>query len=330
LGGTRRSGGGAGGILHVWYPLGEVIVPADVIVTTAAQLTTALNAVPSNLARRYIIGLASGFQGWTSGNDRFTYPSNYNKGTTCVQIRSEDRLSPATFRELRAQNSRNVEFEGLEFINPARDVFGFPGTPGAITGGAVSLDISNSKGVAPWYVKVRNCYFDGVYHGIAWDNPERARIEYTTICGYANDGVRIYGTSNTINPSVRDVVFDHCYISPLSQRFTFPNVTEISYTFDTRNACDPRRSDEYQRGSSSTFDDLNGVSRTISATIKGQRHCDAIQSIRTNIDIKILDCEFVHPDAYTHCMFFQTNNDPSVGFGWPFVPHSTGFEMRRS
>ncbi|PJN95196.1 hypothetical protein CNY89_09935 [Amaricoccus sp. HAR-UPW-R2A-40] len=29
-------------------------------------------------------------------------------------------------------------------------------------------------------------------------------------------------------------------------------------------------------------------------------------------------------------MFFQTNNDPSVGFGWPFVPHSTGFEMRRS
>lgn len=328
LGGTRLPAAGKEGILHVWYPLGEVIVPADVIVTTPAQLTTALNAVPSNLARRYIIGLASGFQGWTSGNDRFTYPSNYNKGTTCVQIRSEDRLSPATFRELRAQNSRNVEFEGLEFINPARDVFGFPGRAGSATTGDAALNLDNSRGVAPWYVKVRNCYFDGVYHAILWDNATRARIEYTTIRGYANDGIKMLGSNNATNPNVVDVVIDHCYISPISARFTFPDVTEISYNFNRNNACDPRRSDEYQRGQNSTITDLNGVSHIITTDTKGARHCDAIQSIRTCIDFKILDTQFVHPDAYTHIMLFQTNNPPP-GFSWDYVPYSTGFEMRR-
>ncbi|PJN96391.1 hypothetical protein CNY89_02835 [Amaricoccus sp. HAR-UPW-R2A-40] len=121
------------------------------------------------------------------------------------------------------------------------------------------------------------------------------------------------------------MIFDHCDFSPISGRFTFPDVSSVvGWTVDPRCASDARRSDGWQREQNSTILDLSGTARTITAAVKATRHCDAIQSVRTLVDVQILDSRFTFPDQYCHMSILQTNASH-----FSAVPYSTGFEMRR-
>lgn len=310
-GSTSISGAGANGLVSIWYSKsGDDVVEeevADVFVTSAATLTTALNNAPTNLNRAYIIECAAGDYG------EFTYPSNYSRGSTVVRIRGQ-RSAPPVFREISARGSRNVQFVGIRIIGNSLDRFGFPDTQ-------IGLDLRNARGIAPNYILIQDVVIDNIYHGAQLNSTQRAKMLYCTITGCCNDSLRLASVDD--NTPTRDIEIGWCYFSSLSPTFTYPNQSSyMGYTIPTNQAIDTRRSD--QRGGTTSVPDLSGVQVTVTAAQKDARHPDRIQSSRQLINIDIHDCEIYNDDCYAQSMFFQ---------GWLAgvweIPYSTGITIER-
>lgn len=275
----------------------EILAPADIIVTNAATLTAALNGVASNLNRRYIIGM----QGGNYGN--FTYPANYNKGTTLVRIRSENRFSPAIFTSISANNSRNIEITRLTVDRNQLDQFGYP------TGGAC-IDIDDSEGTNGYYCLIRDVLCEPSTYGILAYNTKRIIYEYNTIRGFSVDGMRVYGQGND---ECADSIIRRSIITATHPTRTYPDVSAtVGYAHTINSAIDVRRSD--QKSGDENVLNLDGVPILVTQATKDGRHADCIQGAGRWRNMLIEDCFLETHNGYCHGFLHQNRTTDSTTY----------------
>lgn len=263
---------------------------ANTTVSSAAALTTALNAAPSNTASTYIIDLSPGNYG------DFTFPTNYSKGTTTVEVRGSTWNNLPVFDSIAATRSNRVKLNRLNVINTTLDQFGFPAA-GPNGSNCVNFDEAT-------FPHIRDVVITTPYCGLNMTDTKDGLVEYCRIEGFSMDGIRAFTTAGDVveNLTIKKTVVT-CNMTP----GTFPALTmHTGYNTDGSCAIDPRRSDQY--GYQGTTDVLNLVGTPISVTeaTKDQRHADCLQ-LSGQVDTMLIeDCEFIGWDGY--CQILLLNN----------------------
>lgn len=266
------------------------LTPANTTVMTAAALTIALNAVASNTGSTYIIDVAPGSYG------DFTFPSNYSKGTTTVEVRGAVWDDLPVFDSIAATNSNRVKLNRINVSNPTRDRFGFPsagpnGSSHINFGGATNCHLRDVKGLYG-------------FAGLNLSDTTNALVEYCTIQGFGMDGVRMYTTAGAGN-KVANLTIRKSYICPEVAPGTFPAFAmHTGYTTDGASGIDPRRSDAYGYTATANVLDLDGIAVEVTSAQKDSRHPDLIQSNGLLDGVLIEDCHLRSWNGYCQLILF--------------------------
>ena len=271
---------------------------SDATVSTAAQLTAALNAVPANTGRVYVIAGQGGDYG------DFVFPTNYDRGSTLVQIGSASRLNKMRFRSISAQNARNVEFLGLDFRRDTiLDEFGYP------TGTA--LDLSGARGTGAHRLRLQDCDFRGAAFQLITRNLKQADIAYNNFYAPAVDGIRL--AANTDAEEVNDVFFHHNRVSALHPTINWPDIrSQVGYEHLLNDVSDPRRSD--QRSGNFPVRNLAGTMVPYTSEQRSGRHGDLLQGWGRWVNVRIEDNFFETGNSYRHCIIAQTSTNFSASY----------------
>lgn len=313
-GGTGRfAGDGAEGLLHFWYAVGRPpVAPADVTVTSAAQLTTALTNVPANLARRYIIDLDDANYG------NYTIANNYNKGTTLVQLRSKSTINPAQFQSIRSTGARNIELEGLRCWRTALDRWGY--------GDGAVIQFENVRGTGVHRCAIRNCSVRGGSRGIYVKQCWNLDISFNEVMGASVDQIALASDGEGLR--CENLRVNNNKITSFHPTQTYRDISAtIGYTLELNEATDPRRSD--QENGNFAVQDLDDIMvpvadgpNTVAGT-RGSRHPDLIQLWALHINTVIEDNYMWCGNVYRHGILYQNAVGQSAAF-------ATGLIIRRN
>ena len=268
----------------------------DAQVVDTAGLLAALDAVPLNLNRDYVIRLASGDYGHVSR-------PNYSRGSTSVVLDGDPtnmpRIASADF-----QGSSRVTLRHLWFRGTVVDAFGFPqGSSNAARG--IVGDDSN-------FMRILGCLIENYAFCVQMNAVSDAEIGWNTIRSFGVDGLRLYGKTGS---PVRGAHVHHNVISANAPEPIWPQLDTrgLHYALDRACGIDPRRSDQlgYGSGDGSYVQPVSGSPIWVSQNTKLGRHPDCIQGAMSWQNVVIEDNILETNNVYCHGIFTQTG--PSSG-----------------
>ena len=271
------------------------LTPANITVSTASQLTSALAAVPSNVGATYIIDVAPGLYG------DFNVGQNYSKGTTRVKVRGQFWNNLPVFGAFHAVGAQRLDLDRINIVPTYRDRFNFP-AGNSLT--SVSVRFDNAVNCL-----IKDCLFKHCFIALDVRNTTDTIVDHCSFLGWGNDAIRCY--TNT-NGEIRGLRLRNLYGNAASDEAVFPAFDPLHTGYSTSPywGCDVRRSDQYGYSTTANVADKDGILVEVTAAEKNQRHNDFAQWNGYATDNAIEDCDIVLFNG--QAQGFLINNDPSV------------------